>query len=373
MRTAWSVTFISGTLLVACGGGLQNGVPPGQPPQVALVDALPGAQFEQPTALAFAPGAQNDIFVVEQAGQIWRASLAGGNPQLFLDLRDRVLAGGEQGLLGLAFDPEFPDNGWLYVNYTAGNPRRTVVARFAVAGGSADPDSESVLLSFEQPFSNHNGGDLQFGPDGMLYIASGDGGSGNDPQNHGQRLDTVLGKILRIRPDGSIPGDNPFVGEAGARPEIWAFGLRNPWRTRFDRATGELWAADVGQSAREEINLIVRGGNYGWAVCEGTLCDGDPPPDHILPLFEYSHDQGARSVTGGHVYRGTAIPGLQGRYVFADFVSGDVWALAEQDGGLIAVELGTVRLPSTFGEGPDGELYIASYGEGVVLRIQPAP
>jgi glucose/arabinose dehydrogenase len=252
------------------------------------------------------------------------------------------------------------------------------VARYQAASAAAtrvDAATEDPLLEFGQPFDNHNGGWIGFGPDGKLYVASGDGGSGGDPQGNAQDLDTLLGKFLRINADGSVPADNPFVGVAG-RDEIWAYGLRNPYRAGFDRDTGELYAGDVGQGQREEIDLIERGGNYGWRKFEGTLVHNgtDPDPGNALaPLFEYAHAGGRCSVIGGYAYRGAALSGFEGAYFYADFCTGELWAL-RRDGASVSSELlGVVPgNPSSFGEDLAGELYVTSF-DGNVYKLVPPP
>jgi glucose/arabinose dehydrogenase len=304
----------------------------------------------------------------------------------FLDVSSLTAAGGERGLLGLAFHPRYPDDPRVFVDYTdlAGN---TVVSSFTVDPADpdrVDPGSESVVLGIQQPYANHNGGALAFGPDGMLYVATGDGGSGGDPHDNGQRLDTLLGKILRIdvdRPDGGpgyrIPADNPFVGRGDVRPEIWLYGLRNPWRIAFDRSTGDLWIGDVGQGAYEEIDVAragaAGGANYGWARMEGFHCypsgEGCARPELTLPIAEYGHDRGC-AVTGGAVYRGSAIPSLAGGYVFADYCSGFVWVIdagaSDRQEPQLAVESG--RQIAGFGEDENGELFVADLS-GALLRV----
>ncbi len=382
----------------ACGGGggapqfglaarqtlpalpLPTGLP--QPLPVTLVDAFPSLVFDRPVFLCAPPDGSGRVVVVEQPGlvRVFANDPATSSTATLLDLTGVVQFGGEEGLLGFAFHPDFASNRWFYVYYTAPGPRRSVVSRFTVSAGApnvADPASETILLEVLQPFANHNSGSLAFGPDGKLYIACGDGGSANDPFDHGQDLTTVLGSILRLNDDGSVPGDNPFVGgTAGERPEIWAYGLRNPWRTSFDRATGALWAGDVGQGAVEEIDRIVRGANYGWRVYEGDRSNvnpgGVPASAFTAPVFGYGHDQGA-SITGGYVYRGTAVPALAGSYVYADFVSGRVWALVH-DGqqALGNVQIATTASPASFGEDAAGELYVCCF-DGRVRRLQPDP
>ena len=277
--------------------------------------------------------------MIEQEGVIHRIDPASpGRTDIFLDIRSSVTRGGnEEGLLGLAFAPNFADNGRFYVYYSAASPRRSVLSRFEVRpDGLADPTSEHVVLEVDQPFRNHNGGMIAFGPDGMLYVGLGDGGSAGDPHRNGQNPGTLLGTILRIATEEpvegatyAIPADNPFAGQSGARGEVWAYGLRNPWRFSFDRATGDLWVGDVGQNAREEIDIVHPGANYGWNVMEGTTCfrTRSCNDDGLqAPVAEYGHNLGC-SVTGGYVYRGQRIPALEGVYLYGDFCSGRIWGL----------------------------------------------
>jgi glucose/arabinose dehydrogenase len=327
------------------------------------------------------------LFLVDQAGRIlvFDGTIVQTTP--FLDISDLVLFSGEQGLLGLAFHPSYQSNGYFYLNYV-NNAGETVIARYRVSANPnvADPGSASILLTQAQPFSNHKGGQLRFGPDGFLYIALGDGGSGGDPQNNGQRLDTLLGKLLRIDVDAAtpyaIPAGNPFDGTAGARPEIWAYGLRNPWRFSFDRLTGDIFIADVGQGSWEEIDFEPAAGagrNYGWRRMEGTHCftpssnctDGSL----VLPILEYPHSLGC-SVTGGFRYRGTAVAGHHGTYFFADYCTGRIWgATANPDGSWSATELlDTAHSIATFGEDASGNLYLSHYDDlGQLYRIVPSP
>jgi uncharacterized repeat protein (TIGR03806 family) len=352
-----------------------TGLPAPQP--VRLVSAFPALAFDSPLWFGVLPDGRGRVVVAEQVGVLRSFVHDAGatTAPVFLDIRDRVNAGGEEGLLGVAFHPDYASNGWFYVYYSASAPRRSVIARYRVSAGNpdvADRDSEQILLQIEQPFANHNAGALAFGPDGMLYVASGDGGSGNDPFNNAQSLGTLLGKILRLTPEGGVPIDNPFVGVAGARGEIWAYGLRNPWRMSFDRETGALWAGDVGQGAQEEIDLIVRGGNYGWRVYEGTRSNVNPqslPPEAFLPpVHSYERDVGI-SVTGGVVYRGTAIPSLRGAYLYADFSSGNMWALVHDGTQKVSnVQVATATLPSSFGEDSAGEVYVCSF-DGRIYRL----
>ncbi len=337
------------------------------------------------------------LFVAEQWGVIYvvenRTATQG---KIFLDIRDRVSYKdneNEEGLLGCAFHPQFAQNGQVYVYYTSKkSPHTSIISRFRVTksdSGRAQADSEEELMRIEQPFWNHNGGTIEFGPDGYLYIGLGDGGSANDPYGNGQNLSTLLGSILRIdvnHRDGdrpyAIPKDNPFVGQADARPEIYAYGLRNVWRLGFDRETGQLWCGDVGQNLWEEINLIRKGGNYGWALREGMHAFGaqgsGPRADLIEPIWEYDHQVG-KSITAGTVYRGRACPQLVGKYLYADYVTGKIWALKydEQAGKVVSNEaIPTAKLPIiTFGEDSQGELYftiVSNDGRGI-FKFAPAP
>jgi glucose/arabinose dehydrogenase len=331
------------------------------------------ATLEQPLALATRTG-DPALYVAEKTGRVMAIRDGKVDPTPVLDLSQEVSLGGEQGLLGLAFSP---DGRFLYVNHTDVRGDTRIVA-YAMRDGRAVPSSGRQVLFVDQPYDNHNGGDLVFGPDGYLYIGLGDGGSGGDPQGNAQSLGTLLGKMLRIdpRPSGAdpytIPPDNPFVDRAGARPEIWAYGLRNPWRYSFDRATGDLWIADVGQSAWEEIDRhpadAPAGANYGWNLVEGShRYAGAPPDGAIPPVYEYAHADGGCVVIGGAVYRGTAIPALVGSYLFADVCRGELEALrVGEDGDVEHAVMGPV-LPgvSSFGEEAVGEMYVLSLDRGV--------
>lgn len=343
-------------------------------PRVQLRPVLTG--LDQPVHLTHAGDRSDRLFVVEQTGLIRIVRDGRVQPVPFLDIRRRVIAGGEMGLLSVAFHPKYATNGRLFVNYTSQEGRlKTVIAEYRASPSNpdtADPAGR-ILLEIGQPFSNHNGGLNLFGPDGMLYIGMGDGGSAGDPLNSGQRLDTLLGKLLRIDVDGEAPyrapGDNPFVGRGGARPEIWAYGLRNPWRFSFDRVTGRLFLADVGQNALEEINLIERGGNYGWNVMEGTRCfrpsEGCNTAGLLPPIAEYGRSDGC-SITGGYVYRGTRIRDLAGRYLFGDYCSGRLWALTESGPRwTMSLLLETGLRISSFGEDQNGELYVVDHRGGI--------
>jgi glucose/arabinose dehydrogenase len=323
------------------------------------------------------------LFIVEQAGII-RAYVNGAiRSRPFLDIRDRVLAGGELGLLSVAFHPRYKENGRFFLNYTtdSGGRLRTVIAEYKTVPPTSNVANrgERVLLTIPQPFRNHNGGLNMFGPDGMLYIGLGDGGSGGDPQNNGQRLDTLLGKILRINVDGAlpyaVPPDNPFVTRKKARPEIWAYGLRNPWRFSFDPAANRAFVGDVGQNAWEEIDIMERGRNYGWRIMEGAHCysppSGCPTAGLKLPVAEYSHTDGC-AVTGGYVYRGTRIPSLVGKYVYGDYCSGRIWTLSGGGPWTASLLLATSLRISSFGTDDAGELYVVDH-DGNLFKLIPAP
>jgi glucose/arabinose dehydrogenase len=326
------------------------------------------------------------LFVVEKSGTI-RIVRADGSvkPAPFLDISARVgSSGSEQGLLGLVFHPAYAANGYFYVNYTD-NQGDTHISRFSVTADPdvADPNSEFNLLTVHQPYSNHNGGDLHFGPDGYLYIGLGDGGSGGDPGNRAQSLDSLLGKILRIDVDqGSpyaIPPDNPFVdGDPNTLEEIWAYGLRNPWRFSFDSQTGDLFIGDVGQNQWEEIDYQLAssngGENYGWRCYEGNhpynLNGCGPAQDDVFPVYEYSHSDGC-AVVGGYLYRGSQSPALFDHYIFGDNCGADLWSLTpDAAGGWQVVSLGQFGInPSSFGQGADGELYLAGYLDGTIYHL----
>jgi len=335
--------------------------------------------LSSPLYLTHAGDDSKRLFIVEQPGtiRILQDGLLLEVP--FLDIRDRVSFGGERGLLSVAFHPDYVENGRFFVNYTRRGDGATVIAEYRVGDepNVANTQSERVILVVEQPFANHNGGQLQFGPDGMLYVGMGDGGAAGDPLGHGQNRATLLGALLRLDVDGeepyAIPSDNPFVGIAGVREEIWAYGLRNPWRFSFDRCDGRLFLADVGQDGFEEINLIAPGANYGWNIMEGAHCF-DPPTGCDqrgleLPIAEYDHSLGC-SITGGYVYRGRRYPELVGRYLFGDFCSGRIWSLSPTEAGAwVSVELLKTDLSiSSFGEDEEGELYVLDLG-GEIYRI----
>jgi len=342
---------------------------------------FPRLELKRPVFLAAAPGDAGHVYLVEQDGLIKRLSRTGdgSDATVFLDLRDRVRREhDEEGLLGLAFAPDYAQSGVFYVFYSASNPRRSQVSRIRRgADGLGDAKTEERVLAVDQPYGNHNGGTVAFGPEGYLYAGFGDGGSRGDPLGAGQDLSTLLGTIVRVQVDAKgpyrIPSDNPFVGRAGAKPEIWAYGLRNPWRFSFDRLRGDLWAGDVGQDALEEIDVIVGGGNYGWNLREGSRefvgGKGKSGAEPLIPpVTEYGRGFG-ESVTGGYVYRGVAVPSLRGAYVYGDYVTGTVWALR----GEPAVPEPILAIPAltSFGEDEEGELYALSLEQGV-LRIDAA-
>ena len=346
--------------------------------QIRLTEITAG--LDQPLALVPRRGTDT-LYVANQVGDI-RAVVGGHlSPTRVLDLRGHVSGRHEQGLLGLTFSP---DGTHLYIDFTD-RTGDTHVQEFAMKGDVADESSRRELLFQKQPFANHNGGEVLTGPDGMLYIGLGDGGSGGDPMDNGQSKATLLGKILRIDPNASatgpysVPADNPFVSKAGDRPEIWQWGLRNPWRFSFDRATNDLWIGDVGQNAYEEVDFAkasTGGLNFGWSQREGLhKFKGDRPPGALDPVYEYSHADGGVSVTGGYVYRGTRIPNLVGAYVFADFSQGHITALEQRGGRVIkrreldgALQTGM----SSFGQDNAGELYVLDLSGNKVWRIDPA-
>ena len=345
--------------------------------------------FAKPLFVTNAGDGSGRLFVVDQPGRIEIVADSRKASSPFLDISDRVGSdGSEQGLLGLAFAPDYASSGLFYVDYTD-RDGNTVVSRFTVTSDAdvADPNSEQVILQQDQPFPNHNGGSLVFGPDGMLYIGLGDGGSQGDPNGNGQNLDTWLGKILRIDVDPArtpagasylVPSDNPFVTTANAKPEVFAFGLRNPWRFSFDKATGDLYIGDVGQNVIEEIDFVpasdLAGHNFGWNITEGARCYDIGSCDRsglTLPVAEYTHDAGGCSVTGGYVSRGDANPALQGIYLFADYCSGKLWGLGRDATGawMTSEPIETGTGVSSFGRGEDGDLYLTDINSGTVYRI----
>lgn len=359
-----------------------------KPVNYGLTLAYPNLEFDQPVELTSPQDGSDRIFVIAQKGKIHvfpnKAEVK--EAPVFLDITDKVVSGGERGLLGLAFHPDYKKNGYFYVNYTRGNPLETAISRFKVSAANpniADPASEEVLLTFRQPYNNHNGGKVTFGNDGFLYIAVGDGGSGGDPQNYAQNRNELLGKILRIdvnKPSGNlkytIPADNPYRGNIdGMREEIFAYGVRNPWRMNFDRTTGMLWAGDVGQNKIEEISVIQKGGNYGWRIMEAEECFKAQECDKanlINPIWSYAQStENGRSVTGGYVCRDKNLTGLNGKYIFGDFASGNIWALTHQGTKAIRNQLVTKVEGglSSFGEDSKNGLYVLAYGPGKIYKF----
>jgi glucose/arabinose dehydrogenase len=347
--------------------------------RAAEVRLVQVATLDQPVAMAVRPG-ERTLYVVEQVGRV--RAIRGGrlDPAPVLDISSKVTAGGEQGLLGLAFSP---DGRYLYLHYTDRSGDHQV-SELTMRGQRADPGSERSVLQIDDPFGNHNGGQLAFGPDRRLYLAFGDGGGGGDPEGNGQSLESLLGKILRIdpRPGGGrpyrVPSDNPFVDREGARPEIWAYGLRNPWRFSFDAATGDLWIGDVGQNAYEEVDFEPAGSggrNYGWNRREGLHAynGGDRPSGAVDPVIEYGRDGGACTVIGGFVYRGQRIAGLRGAYLYGDYCAGWVRAARTRDGNILEQRDLGLEVPglSSFGVDTTGELYALSLG-GELYRLAPA-
>jgi len=401
------LTFAAGAaaLLVACGGSgggatatppartaaASTPTPPAAAPTVATTpgkpaappvadgyeatEVFPNVNFGQMTGMVPFPGRPDAALVLTKPGIIYLADLARSDaaPATFMDIRDRIIRnpGMEEGLLGLAFAPDFATSQRFYVYYSAGNPRRAVLSRFVADGDHADPSTEQVLLQIDEPFSNHNGGQLAFGPDGYLYVGVGDGGAGGDPFGNGQNVNAVLGKLLRIDVSGSsytIPPDNPFAS-GGGKPEVFAWGFRNPWRFSFDTATKQLWVADVGQDRWEEVDHVEKGKNYGWNIMEGSHCyepaSGCDTSGLVLPRAEYSHDEGC-SVSGGFVYRGGTLRELEGWYVYSDFCSGRVWAFDTADAMSPPVELADSKLPVVaFMQGADHELYLVTFANAI--------
>jgi glucose/arabinose dehydrogenase len=335
-----------------------------------------------PVALTSPGDHSGRIFIVEKSGRIIGLQDNASNPTIFLDIQDRVGSGGsEQGLLGLAFSPQYAQDGIFYVDYTDLNGN-TVIARYHVSQNAdqGDAASEEALLHIDQPFANHNGGQLAFGPDGYLYIGMGDGGSAGDPHGNGQSLDILLGKILRIdvsrQPGYTIPPDNPFA-DGGGKPEIWLYGLRNPWRFSFDHISGDLYIGDVGQDRWEEVDFLSAGSpggeNLGWNYREGLHAYAGTPPvgtNFLDPVFEYGHDQGC-SISGGYVYRGSALPEWEGVYLFADYCKGTIWGLLPHASGQWNAQV--IYNPgfsiSSFGQDDAGELYILDYSSGQALKL----
>lgn len=357
------------------------------PSLITLQNAFPFLSFSRPVELTYPHDGSNRLFVIEQEGKIrfFENSPSTKNTSVYLDIKNKISSEGEMGLLGLAFHPNFKQNGYFYVNYTKRKPLETIIARYKASSSDArsvDPATETILLKIAQPYDNHNGGKIAFGPDGMLYISTGDGGAWGDQHNNSQNKASLLGKILRIDVNKTdkgyygIPADNPFVGnKEGFQEEIFAYGLRNPWRFSFDAKTGKIWTGDVGQNEFEEINIIEKGGNYGWRLKEANRCynpRNDCESGHLLiaPVHFYPRADGV-SVTGGYVYQGNAQPTLQGKYIFGDFSNGHIWALSfknnqKTDLQLLTIQGGNV---SAFGEDSKGELYILEHANGSIKKF----
>lgn len=361
---------------------LRSGSPAETASAVTLTPVFSG--LSQPLFITHAGDGSGRLFVVERGGRI--QVFDGGTQATFLDVSGLITTtGSEQGLLGLAFHPDYPTNGLFSIYYTAQGDLANTLARYRVSAGNpnqADPSSGEVLLSIPDRFTNHNGGMLAFGPDGYLYVGTGDGGSGGDPDGNGQNLNTLLGKLLRLDVNSGapyrIPPSNPFVGRSDARGEVWAHGLRNPWRFSFDRATGDLYIADVGQGQIEEIDYQPAGSaggqNYGWDRMEGSTCYDAASCDKsglTMPVAEYDHSAGNCSITGGYVYRGAAVPDLAGAYVYGDYCSGRIWTLRRDGAGAWASSLltDTAMFISSFGEDQAGELYVTDLAGGQVYRF----
>lgn len=345
-----------------------------------LTPAFPEANFDRMLAFAAIPGSPNEAVVLSQSGEMRRIALdESAPPAVFGDVSSLIIAnpGGEEGLLGIAFSPGFQTDNRVFIYYSAGDPRRSVLSRFNVTDGAIDMASERIILEAPQPpFGNHKGGQLAFGPDGFLYWGLGDGGSEGDPLGNGQNVDTLLSSILRLDVSGdgyTVPPDNPFVGAAGVRPEKFAYGLRNPWRFSFDRATGDLWAGDVGQEKWEEVDLITPGGNYGWSVMDGFECFEASSCDRAgltLPRVVYGHDAGC-AIIGGYVYRGSLMPELEGWYIYGDFCSGTVWALDATGNGEPVQLVDSGPTITSFGELPDGEIVVVTFDDAI-YRLERA-
>ena len=372
---------------------------PGDPaqlaPRVAVLRVFPQLSFDLPVGLLQAPRSKR-WYVIEQGGTIrgFQDVVDPAVSRLVLDITDRVECCGEAGLLGLAFHPDFPNTPLAYVSYTregpdAQTPLISYISEFTSndAGRTLDPTSERPLLTLDQPYTNHNGGHIAFGPDGYLYIGFGDGGSGGDPQDHAQNVNDLLGSMLRIdvnvAPPATyaIPPDNPFAGNAGCVgttgcPEIYAWGLRNPWRWSFDTATGTLWAGDVGQNNWEEVDVIESAGNYGWRCYEGNVAYNTsgcgPQGDYDFPIVVYDHSLGF-SITGGYVYHGNRLPTLRNVYVYGDFGSGRIWGIDANLQPLPNVLIDTPRAISSFGQDRRGEIYLVDYNDGGVYKLDRAP
>jgi uncharacterized protein (TIGR03437 family) len=352
-----------------------------QNPNIQLQQVATG--FSSPVLVTNARDGSNRLFIVEQTGRIRVLQPDATTATEFLNLTTKLVSGGERGLLGLAFHPNYQTNRKFYVNYTRLLDGATVVSEFQASASNRNiaDTTERILLTIAQPFTNHNGGMIGFGPDGYLYIGMGDGGSANDPGNRAQNIEELLGKFLRIdvnRTEGAlpygIPPDNPFAGATPGRDEIFAYGLRNPWRWSFDRLSGQLYAGDVGQGAREWVHVIEKGKNYGWATWEGTRCNTSKPPGSpdctalplITPFLEYTHAAGRCSITGGYVYRGARFTFAQGTYLYGDYCTGEIWQFVNGQSSLL---LDSPLALSSFGEDEGGELYACGLTNGIIYRL----
>ena len=386
MYRLWFTTglMLSAILFLACGGGSSQTAGP-----VTIERAFPSLAFNSPISMYQPPNDNTRWFLIEKGGQVlmFNNNDTAAAVSLSADLGPAVDAAGEGGLLGMAFHPSFSGSGYVYLYYTETGPGPLTplvsrLTRYSMnVNGILDTGSGINVLTVDQPETNHNGGDIKFGPDGYLYIALGDGGGSGDPNGNGQDTTTLPGSILRIDVDGgspyAIPAGNVFSSSSTDMPEIYAWGLRNPWRFSFDQVTDEIWAGDVGQGAWEEIDLVVSGGNYGWNIEEATHCyspsTGCDDTGLIDPVFEYGRTEG-RSVTGGYVYRGSMMPAFYGHYIFADWGSGRFWgfdtASISPDAALLA---DTDFRPVSFAEDQDSELYVLDYSGGGIYRLVQTP
>ncbi len=368
----WKLTLLLMMLLVVVPTTLAQ-----DPGDYTLIPVATG--LERPLYILEANDGTGRLFILEQPGRVRIVENGILLDEPFLDITDRTgVTANERGLLGMAFHPNFSENGYFYLDYTDIETGNTKIARYKVSEdpNRADDGSEVILLEIDQPYSNHNGGMIVFGPDGYLYIGMGDGGSAGDPQGNGQNPDTLLGTLLRIDVDGeapyAIPADNPFADGEDGRPEIWAIGLRNPWRFSFDMETGDLYIADVGQNAYEEVNFQLAtstgGENYGWNNYEGNHAFEDGSGEFVFPIAEYGRDQGC-SVTGGYVYRGQDLPDLDGVYLYGDYCTGTIWWLRAEDGTSGVLLETDIRLTS-FGQALNGEMYVVDHRGGVYQLVE---
>lgn len=379
-RIRFILFSISSLLCISCSDENELALTPITQNSIEITNAFTNLNFSSPLDLQSPQDGSNRIFVAEKGGIIrtFENNELVEETSTFLNISSRTVTTSELGLLGFAFHPDYDTNGFLYVTYTP-SENLSVISRFKVSEtdvNKVDEESETILLEIQQPNTNHNGGQLAFGSDGYLYIASGDGGGTGDPDGNAQNLESLLGKILRIDVNNedaglkyAIPSDNPFVENESARGEIYAYGLRNPWRFSFDVQTNTIWTGDVGQDELEEIDIIEKGGNYGWNILEGTSCYKNTDCDTaglIAPIFKYGRTNNDKSITGGYVYRGTAIPELNGYYIYGDFVSGRIWALNPEGNNQLLLETGLGI--SSFGTDSDNELYVCSF-DGKIYRF----